>query len=212
MTDYYPIWLNLEGKRCVVVGGSEVASRKVKSLLGCRADVWVVSPELISKLSEYAQRKEITHINRGYQTKDIEGAFLVIGATDDERTNRKIAEDAFRLNLLVNIVDSRELCNFLVPATMRRDGLVISVSTGGNSPALARKIRRDLEGIYGPEYTVLIELLGNLRPRILKKIKDEKGRKLFWQKLIDSNILELIKTGQNEEIERMIQVMMDEIQ
>jgi len=109
-------------------------------------------------------------------------------------------------------VDSPGLCNFIVPATMRRGELTISVSTGGNSPALARKIREDLENIYGPEYAALTALLGNLRPQILKKIKDGNGRKLFWQRLIESDILELVKTGQDEEIERRIREMMEEIQ
>ncbi|MBU1487568.1 bifunctional precorrin-2 dehydrogenase/sirohydrochlorin ferrochelatase [bacterium] len=212
MSNYYPVELNLEGKKCLVVGGGEVAERKVDSLLSCGADVRVVAPSLTTRLKGYAASQEISHVRREYKTKDIEGAFLVIGATDDERTNKKIAGDAIRSNLLVNVADSPGLCNFIVPATMRRGKLAISVSTGGDSPALAKKIREDLENMYTCEYAALTELLGNLRLRILKKIKDGNGRKLFWQRLVESDILELIKTGQDEEIERRIQAMMEEIE
>lgn len=164
---YYPVCLDIKNKRCVVVGGGKVAFRKVESLLEAGARVIVISPEIIPALQELVHKEsrfveapfvnKITHLPREYKSGDIKkGTFLVIAATDDLQLNAKIADEAKRLNLLINVVDAPKLCNFIVPATLRRGNLTISVSTSGKSPALAKKIKEDLQNIYGAEYEDLL--------------------------------------------------------
>jgi len=196
MTDYYPICLNIKDKKCVVVGGGEVALRKVKSLIEADAKVVVISPEIIPSLKELVKKNKITYVNQEYKSKYIKkDTFLVIAASNDKQLNAKIAHDADKLNLLINVVDSPKLGNFILPATLRRGKLIISISTSGQSPALARKIKKDLLSIYGIEYEILVNLLGKLRTKVQAKYKDEESRKLFWEKLINSDLIEHIRKG-----------------
>ena len=168
---YYPICLDIKNKKCVVVGGGKVAFRKVESLLEAGAKVIVISPEIIPSLQKLERGKplnknKITCLLQEYKSGDIKkGTFLVIAASDNSQLNAKIADDAKRLNLLINVVDSPKLCNFILPATLRRGSLTISVSTSGKSPALAKKIKEDLQNIYGTEYEVLVDSLGKLRTK-----------------------------------------------
>ena len=147
MSSYYPVYLSLEGKKCVVVGGGEVAWRKVETLLAAGTKVCLVSPEITPGIDELVKAGKLVHIRREYRTGDLEGAFLVIGATDNEDINRQVACDAEKTGILVNIVDVPKLCNFIVPSKVERGDLIISISTGGTSPALAKKIRKQLEGL-----------------------------------------------------------------
>ncbi len=161
---YYPVCLDIKDKRCVVVGGGKVAFRKVESLLEAGARVIVISPKMNTSLQKLINKNKITYLPQEYKSGDIKkGIFLVIAATDDSQLNAKIADDAKRLNLLINVVDAPKLCNFILPATLRRGSLTISVSTSGKSPALAKKIKEDLQNIYGTEYEDLVNSLGKLR-------------------------------------------------
>ncbi|MDI6703897.1 MAG: bifunctional precorrin-2 dehydrogenase/sirohydrochlorin ferrochelatase [bacterium] len=210
MANYYPLVLDLTDKECVVIGGGEVACRKVTSLLACQAKVTTVSPALNSQLRDYAINKRIIHIEREYRKEDLKDAFLVIGATDDRSVNVKIANDAKGLGLLVNIVDSPDLSNFLVPASLRRGKLIIGISTSGASPALAKKIRKDLEDIYGEEYATFVDLLGNLRPKVFSRYKEEEERRLLWKRLVESDIPKLIKNGKDTEWKKRIEELISE--
>jgi precorrin-2 dehydrogenase/sirohydrochlorin ferrochelatase len=204
LSRYYPVYLKLKGRKCVVIGGGEVARRKVEALLAAGAKVWLVSPEITPELSKLAEKGDITHLNRKYLTGDLEDAFLVIGATDEENINRRVAEDGARAGILVNIVDAPELCNFIVPSTVMRGDLILSISTGGNSPALAKQIRKQLEQLYGEEYAEYVKLLGRCRKLILQRIPDMAQRRRIFQALIDSDLIELIKQRNRDKIRQRI--------
>ena len=148
---FYPICLDLVERLCVVVGGGRVAERKVMGLRSCSAQVSVISPELTESLLQLHSDGSIQWINREYEPGDLQGAFLVIAATDDEETQKQVYEEAASLNILLNVADVPQRCNFILPATMRQGDLVISVSTAGKSPAVARKLRMELEKRYGAE-------------------------------------------------------------
>lgn len=183
--NYYPICLDLKDKKCVVVGGGEVALRKVKSLLEAEAKVVIISPEIIFGIRELIDKNKITYLKQEYKSDDIaEDTFLIIAASNNKQLNAQIANEAKKLNLLVNVVDAPDLCNFIIPAILRRGDLIISISTSGKSPALAKKIKEDLQSIYGVEYEALVDLLGDLRQKVQAKYKNEKDRKLFWENLL----------------------------
>lgn len=199
MSCYYPIYLNLKNKPCVVVGGGKVAERKVKSLVACGAQVLVISPELNQELQELYQKGLIRYREGIFSSQDLSGSLLVIGATDSCQTNSEIAKQAHRQGILVNIVDSPEECDFIVPATVERGNLLISISTGGKSPALARKIREELEEKYGEEYAEFLELMGDLREVLKEEISDQQQRERVFQFLIESDIIQSIRMGQKEQ-------------
>jgi len=185
MYNYYPVYLSIRARKCLVIGGGKVAERKVKSLLGCRADVWVVSPSLTEGLTELTEANQIHYLPREYSLEDLEGCFLVISATDDEDTNRKVADDCLACNIPVNVVDEPDKCSFIVPSVMRRGDLCIAVSTGGKSPLLARKIRERLEELFGPEYAEYLELMGVLRKKIIREVHDKESRRKIFECLVN---------------------------
>ena len=183
---FYPICLDLEGKPCVVVGGGRVAERKVHGLLSCSAEVSVISPELTEDLLRQHKEGIITWINRTYRQGDLAHAFLVIAATDNEETQELVYEEAASRNLLLNVADVPQRCNFILPATVRQGDLIVSISTAGKSPALARKLRMELEKTFGKEYRVLVDILGAIRPLILTSgLSQSDNEKLFTQLLHD---------------------------
>src|SRR3989338_1894340 len=136
--------------------------------------------------------------------KCLKDMFLVIGATDNDEVNFKVYESANKKNILVNIVDSPELCNFIVPSVVERGALTIAISTGGKSPALAKKLRKELEERYGFEYIKFLNLMGNLRKRISAKIRDKKKREDIYKKLVDSDIINLIRDGDNKAVRNRV--------
>ena len=195
----YPISLNLSGRTCAVIGGGAVAERKVESLLEHGAAVRVVSPEITHGLSEWASEGRIEHVESEYRPEHLDGALLVIGATDDRGTNKQVSSDAHDRGMLVNIVDDPELCSFFVPASVTRGDLVISVSTSGKSPAMARRIREELEARYGPEYGLLADLLGSLRDEIKAKYATMDERASVYNRILDSDALRLLAEGRHDE-------------
>ncbi|MFQ6000852.1 MAG: bifunctional precorrin-2 dehydrogenase/sirohydrochlorin ferrochelatase [Anaerolineae bacterium] len=203
----YPIYLSqLHRVLCVVVGGGEVAERKVSSLLEAQAKVQVISPTLTKGLRQLAARGAIDHLARAYRDGDLEGAFLAIAATDDPVTNRAIFQEAEARKILVNVVDEPSLCNFLVPAVVRRGSLIIGISTEGRSPALAARVRQRLESLFGPEYASLLDILGDLREWIIDACPSEKRRDL-WYRLVDSDLLELLREGKEQEARERAKVI-----
>ena len=180
MKNYYPVFMDLQGKKVLVVGGGRVAARKVLDLLSCQAKVTVVSPRLEPQLKRWAQGGEITSFIEEYNADFLQGAALVIGATSDTQVNRRIAADCKERNIHVNIVDVPALCTFFVPALLRQGPLTIAVSTGGKSPAFARRIREELQDTYSREHGEFVDYLGLLRSRILEEVADSaKRRELF---------------------------------
>jgi len=176
-----------------MVGGGRVAERKVRSLLQCEADIWVVSPELTEELEKLAQEGKITHINRHYTIEDLDDCFLVVSAVDDREVNSEVARECFQRNIPINVVDDPVRCTFTVPSVLRRGPLCISVSTTGKSPLLARRVREQLEDLFGVEYAEFLELMGEIRSRVLRDVPDGEKRRRIFECLINSDILELVR-------------------
>ena len=192
---YYPIFLDIEQKKVVVVGGGSVAQRKVENLLEYGAHVFVVAERMSSSLRQLVEKGQVTLLGRNFKESHIDGAFLVVAATSDSLLNRKVAEAARKSGILVNVVDQPAECDFLVPSILRRGDLVIAISTSGKSPALSKKIRVALEKEFGQEYESFLGLMGTLRREILEQHLSQDKRRRLFQKLVDSEILEKIKEG-----------------
>jgi len=166
---YYPIFLDIREKKCVVVGGGEVALRKVKALVEHGARVEVVSPDLCAELDRMAEDGEVHVLRRDYAEGDLAGAVLVVAATNDGDLNAKVAEEAKTAGALINAVDDPEHCDFIVPSYLRRGDITIAISTGGRSPALARKIRTELERQLTTEYASLTTVVGEVRSELRRR-------------------------------------------
>ena len=186
MSSYYPIFLQLKARRCLVVGGGTVAERKVRGLLETGSDVVVVSPSLNEALHIWASDGAIRYLRRSFRDEDVEGCALVIGATDRVEVNMHVAAAARRRGIWVNIVDTPAACDFIAPAVVRRGELQIAISTGGNSPTLARRLREGLEELIGPEYGEVAEVLGALRTAIHRQEKAPEARKAIFERLVEA--------------------------
>jgi len=203
ITAYYPVFLSISGRKCVVVGGGQVALRKVRGLLEHSADVGVISPHLCPELVQLAESGEIRAFNREYRTGDLADAFVAIVATDDRELNRQVAEEARSKAVLVNVVDDAENSDFIVPSYLRRGEVTIAVSTSGRSPALARKIRTRLEKELGNEYASLIHLIGEVRAEVKREGMKIDGDR--WQKALDLDLLlELLRRGDEEKAKAIL--------
>lgn len=165
---HYPAMLNLRNKKCAVIGGGNVAFRKCKALLECGANIKVISPEFQKEFDDL-NPEHISLIKDVYKAQYIEDCFLVIAAAGEKEVNLRIYSYCSEKNILVNVVDEIELCTFTAPAYFRRGDLTIAVSTGGKSPALAKKIKEEIAGNYGEEYSEYVETMGLIRAEILKK-------------------------------------------
>lgn len=192
---YYPVFLDLKNKKSVVIGGGSVAERKVVTLLSCKADVSVISPDITPRLRELAKKKKLTYIKKRYEDKDIKNAFLVVAATNNRDANKAVFAAAKKYKCLLNIVDKPDESNFIVPSLISRGDLTIAVSTGGKSPALAKQIRKELQQRYGKEYEIFIKAMGKAREQVLKNVPSEKARRQIFTKLAKSNIINLLKKG-----------------
>ncbi|MBI5847047.1 MAG: bifunctional precorrin-2 dehydrogenase/sirohydrochlorin ferrochelatase [Nitrospirae bacterium] len=191
--NYYPAFLNLNGKKAVVVGGGAIAERKTLSLLKAGAAVTVVSPVLTPRLNNEKTKKSITHITRCYRKGDLRGSILVVAATDDPSVNRQVAADA---PALVNVVDVPTECSFVVPSVIKRGPLTIAISTGGVSPAFSKTMRQELEKIYGPEIGRYLNFVADIRKKALAGISDKKKRSHFLKDLASGSALaRLRRTG-----------------
>ncbi len=203
----YPISLDLTNKGCLVVGGGLVAERKVRSLLDCNAQVRVVSPEISPGLKSLVEDGLVAYRQGCYYTSDLEGVFLVIGATNRQDVNQKIADDCSARNLVVNIVDNPTMGNFFVPAVVRRGSLTIAISTNGKSPLLARKMREELEKTYGPQYEEFLDMLAELRKDVIHNVHDNDKKRGILENLVDDKVLNLLKEGRMDMVkERVLSV------
>lgn len=204
MPKRYLISLDLTDKVCLVVGGGQVAERKVRSLLECGARVRVVSPKISHGLTFLAQEGRIAYRRGEYHTSDLEGVFLVIGSTDREDVNRQVADDCSARSLIVNIVDDPTKGNFFVPAVVRRGSLTLAVSTEGKSPMLARRIREELEKIYGPQYEEFLDMLGALREDVIRNVSDEIKKREILENLVDDVVLTLLREGRMDMVKERV--------
>ena len=180
----------------MVVGGGKVAERKISGLLEAQAQVRVISPRLSSKLSQLVISRQLDWYERTYQPGDLKGAVLAIAATDSRETQQQIVAEAEQAGLLVNVIDDPEKCSFQVPAVVRRGALTLAVSTGGRSPAVAAMVRENLEKQIGPEYGILLDLLAEVRKKVIAEPLDCGSRKIKFKKILHKDILSWIKNEQ----------------
>jgi precorrin-2 dehydrogenase len=201
---FYPVFLNLKNKRIVVVGGGAVAQRKVESLLGTGASIIVISPEVTARLDSLAKQNRIQLQRRAYAAGDCAGAALVFSATDDTGISSEVFHEATEAGALVNTADQPALCDFIMPAVVRRGDVAIAISTGGTSPGLASQLRRKIGKTIGPEYAKLAELLSGARPEIRGRVLDPTERKSLHYRILNSDILDLIKRNDIAGAERRL--------
>ena len=189
------MFLDVNNKKCIVVGGGAVALRKVQMLLECNAHVVFVSPDACPELTDLVNEGRVDWLHKPYDDEDLEGAYLVIAASNDNRINDRVVREARKLKALINVVDKPALSDFIVPSTLVRGDLKIAISTGGSSPALAKKIRIKLEGEFGTEYGTLAGMVSEVRNELISRGIRIDGDK--WQKAIDLNaLIGLIKKGE----------------
>ena len=194
---YYPVYLDIVGRSCVVIGAGEVAERKVATLLKAGARVTLVSPEATGELRRRTQDGQLRWLQRAYHPGDLQDAWLAIAATDDEAVNEAIAREAEERKVLLNVVDNPKLCTFIAPSIIERKDLTIAVSTGGKSPALARRVREELEQLFPPEYGALLEVAAEVRDGLRRE-----GRRPpadLWQQALSGRVMELVRQGKNED-------------
>ncbi len=201
---YYPISLNLEARRSVVIGSNQTAESKVKALLDAGAQVTLIAPQLTSQLQELARQGSIQHIAREYTPGDLAGAFLVISTTGNRAMDAQIWQEAVERNILVNVVDDPAHCNFIAPSILRRGDLTLAISTGGKAPAVAVRLRQQLEASIGDEYTRFLQLAGTLRAPLAARYPDFEKRKAIWYELVDSDVLALLRAGDETNAQRRI--------
>ena len=197
MPDYYPVFLNLAGKRCVIIGGGTIAQGKIGGLLQAGCQITVISPDATPGIRQAAQRGDITWLERTYQPGDMEGAFIGVAATNVWHVNREIYEEAERLGVLLNVVDDPDLCSFIAPSVVKREPVTLAISTGGASPALARKLRETLAHAEALEWADLADVLAQAR-RIIKeqRVVVDPER---WQCCITRNLLDMVRDGRGQE-------------
>jgi precorrin-2 dehydrogenase/sirohydrochlorin ferrochelatase len=198
---YYPAYLELRGRPCMVIGGGEIAERKVAALLDAGARVTVVSPTLTAGLTALADTHEIVHHPRAYRRGDLAGAWLAFAATNDEAVHAAIAGEAAEARVFLNVVDRPALCSFIVPAIVVRDPVAIAVSTGGASPALAKRLARELETVVGSEWGLAARVLGALRARLKG---DAAARARVFAALADTPLLTALRTGDAARVDALL--------
>jgi len=200
---YYPILLNILGKKCLVLGGGNVALRKVQALLEQGANVEIVSPNFCPELNKLAEEGTIQAIHRDYKPEDLKDTFIAIAATDDAKTNENMVAQARRLGILVNVVDDPNNSDFIVPSSFRRGDIIIAVSTSGRSPALARKIRSELEKSFQAEYAQLALVADEVRSELKQQGITVSGD--AWQQVLNLNsLIELLRRGKNQQAKEIM--------
>jgi precorrin-2 dehydrogenase/sirohydrochlorin ferrochelatase len=202
------VLLDLQGKTCLVVGGGQVAERKISGLLHCGAVVEVAARDLTPGIARWVESGKVRYGGETFEDRCMRGVFLVIAATDDRELNRRVALSASQSGILVNAVDQPEDCAFIVPSVIRRGDLIVALSTSGRSPALAKKLREELEEVLGEEYGVFLELMGSVRERVLALgLPQEENAKIF-KALVGSGILSAIRDrnveGARQELARLL--------
>lgn len=196
---YYPIFLDVEGREVLVVGGGSVSERKIETLIHHGARVTVVAPEPGERVEEWAAGGAIALHRRRYESGDVDAAMMVIAATSNAAVNEQIAADCRTRRVLVNVADNTPLCDFILPAVIESGSMQVAVSTGGSSPALARRLKADLQRTLGGEYAVVNDILGSLRENAKSALPRDADRKRFFDRVIGLGVLELLREGRRRE-------------
>jgi precorrin-2 dehydrogenase len=207
----YIACLRLSGRRCLVVGGGEVGLEKVEGLLICDGDVTLVAPEAVGELEDYAREGSIRWERRDFLDSDLDGKFLVVAATSVTEVNISVYEGAERRAMLCNVVDVPPLCNFILPAIVRSGPLAIAISTAGASPALAKRMKREIAEAYGEPYARLAEILNRARGWAKATLPTYQDRKEFFEEIVngDPDPVELVRSGREDELRALIEAAKD---
>lgn len=201
---HFPISLCLEGHRCVVVGAGTAAAPRIFDLVAAGARVAVVAPHACAAVDELATTGKITHHARVYAQGDLDGCLLAYAATGDDALHERIAADAASAGVLLNVVDRPRWCDFITPAIVRRGRLTLAISTGGASPALARRVRQELEAHFGPEYATALELLARLRPILAARGMSLADKQERLGNLVAAPLLDHVRAGRTDAIDQLL--------
>jgi siroheme synthase-like protein len=205
---YLPIFVDVGGRKCVVIGGGEVAERKVSALLETGAQVTLISPTLTPTLARTVRGGRLTHLARRYQTGDLRDAALVFAATDDPRTHRAISAEARGFGIPLNVADEPELCTFIVPAVSSRGLLKIAVSSSGASPGFAAHVRDVIENQISAEYGVALEIIGAARRWLRARVRSQGERARIMKSLAASDLPRLIGRGDSAGVDRILKMLL----
>src|ERR671937_759567 len=205
-TPFYMAAIRLKGRRCLVIGGGDVGLEKVEGLLLCGADVELIAPEAISPLARYAAEGSIRWEKREFHDGDLDGAFLAIAATSDTDVNVSVYEGAERRAMLVNVVDVPPLCNFILPAIVRTGPIAIAISTAGASPALAKRMKREIAELYGAEHAELAAILNDARGWAKATLPTFADRRDFFEAIVNGepDPIALLRAGDRAAVERVV--------
>jgi len=204
---YYPLFLSLEGRVCLVVGGGRVGERKIRRILECGGGVRIVARELTPWLEVQRREKRVAHVDLQYGEEHLRGVDLVFAATSDNDLNRRVAEDARSRRLWCNMATDPETGSFVVPSVLRRGPLAVAVSTSGLSPALARKIRESLEDRFGPEWKAYLELMGRLRALVQSKGLDTRENQRLFREISGLSLLRHMEGMEEEGKDRVVEAV-----
>ena len=194
---YYPICLDMRGKRCLVIGGGPVAERKVDGLLGAEAIVTVISPSITERLRRWRAEGKLRHVERLCQSGDLEGYNLVFVATDDKEISAMVAKKGHERRVWVNAADDPAHCDFILPAVLRRGQLLVAITTGSLSPALSRAIREELEAYFTEDYGTLAEIVGEVRRELTGRSTSPSAE--AWRRALNGDLRRLIQEGKQQE-------------
>lgn len=203
--DLLPLFHNLNGRRCVMVGGGSVALRKVRPLIEVGAKVEIIAPEVNAAITALAEKHSLSLSQRKFNNDDLEGAALVIAATNDKQLNKQVSEQAQQLNIPVNVVDQPELCSVVFPSIVDRSPVQIAISSGGTAPVLTRMLRTRLESLIPSGYGHLAQLAGKFRQQVKDKISEANNRKAFWEDVFSGDISELVFSNKQDAAESKLQ-------
>jgi precorrin-2 dehydrogenase/sirohydrochlorin ferrochelatase len=206
-TPFYIACLKLTGRRCLVVGAGDVGLEKVEGLLACDADVLLVAPDAHSELQQLASEGSITWTRRPYTPTDLEGCLIAIAATNDSEVNIQVYNDADARAMLVNVVDVPPLCNFILPAIVRTGPLAVAISTAGASPALAKRMKREISELFGEAYAELAIMLNDVRGWAKGTLPTYQDRKVFFEEIVngDPDPIELLRAGDADAVHALIE-------
>ncbi|MDO8426072.1 MAG: bifunctional precorrin-2 dehydrogenase/sirohydrochlorin ferrochelatase [Deltaproteobacteria bacterium] len=207
---YYPVFLDIKDKPCVVVGGGEVALRKAEGLLSAGASVTIITPRAGKKVQALAKKGALKLVKRSYEEGDLKGAFLAISATGSKEVNKAVFRDAYKAGALVNVVDDPELCSFIVPSIVDRGSLIIAISTSGKSPLLAKALREELQGHIGEEFRDFVEIIGAVRRKLLKNGANRVKKEGVMKDLVYSPIPIWLGSGEVKEINNFLKKLLNE--
>jgi len=207
----YPVFAVIENQTCLVVGGGAVGERKVQDLLAAGAQVSVVSRVLTPALADLASRGKIVYLAEDFDETQVAGMALVMAATDDPEVNAQVSAAAKQRGIWVNVADDPEHCTFIVPAQVKRGDLTLAISTGGASPALARRVREELQEHFGPEYGPYLDLLKRVRTRLLTERRAHPDNAGLFHRLVRSPLKDAVALGDRARVLKVLHEVMGEV-